>query len=113
MLDVMVTGANGYIGKHVVSALVNKGYKVIAVDIVDSGIDKRAEFVKASIFDDIALVEELVAKIDVCIHMAWRNGFVHNADSHIEELWGHYNFFTTLTPRKESSAVYTEVFIFP
>ena len=29
---------------------------------------------------------------EVCIHLAWRNGFVHNADSHILDLPKHYTF---------------------
>ncbi|MGN5480594.1 hypothetical protein ACTMU2_39250 [Cupriavidus basilensis] len=29
---------------------------------------------------------------DVCLHLAWRNGFIHNAPSHLEELPSHYAF---------------------
>ena len=29
---------------------------------------------------------------DVVLHMAWRNGFVHNAETHIEDLPKHYMF---------------------
>ena len=31
-------------------------------------------------------------KADVCIHMAWRNGFEHNADTHITDLPNHFTF---------------------
>ncbi len=33
-MKVLVTGANGYIGRHVVKALLDKGADVIACDIV-------------------------------------------------------------------------------
>ncbi|MGN0432257.1 MAG: NAD-dependent epimerase/dehydratase family protein [Lachnospiraceae bacterium] len=99
MSNILITGANGYIGKHVVKEVLNRGHKVIAVDVINSGIDERAEFIQCSIFDNKEKVEELADKADVCIHMAWRNGFVHNADSHIEELWGHYSFLNTLVER--------------
>ena len=96
MANIMITGANGYIGKHVVKAVLDRGHKVIAVDVVNSGIDERATVVECSIFDHWNMIKGFVNEIDVCIHMAWRNGFVHNADSHIEELWGHYNFLNRL-----------------
>ena len=37
-----------------------------------------------------------MGKPDVCIHLAWRNGFVHNADSHIEDLPNHYTFLKNM-----------------
>ena len=33
---------------------------------------------------------------DVCLHMAWRNGFVHNDASHIEDLPKHFAFLEKL-----------------
>ena len=33
---------------------------------------------------------------DVCLHLAWRNGFQHNADSHMEDLSDHYRFLRKL-----------------
>lgn len=95
-MRVLVTGASGYIGRHVVRALLDRGCEVVAVDVINNGLDSRADYVQASIFDDEDKMKELAENIDVCIHMAWRNGFVHNADSHIQELWGHYLFLKNL-----------------
>ena len=39
---IVVTGASGYIGSHVVKELLNSKHKVIAVDLNDSRIDPRA-----------------------------------------------------------------------
>ena len=37
-MKVLVTGANGYIGKHVVEALLNKGCDVYAADVRFEGM---------------------------------------------------------------------------
>ena len=33
---------------------------------------------------------------DVCLHMAWRNGFIHNAPTQIGDLSAHYKFLTSM-----------------
>ena len=42
---VAVTGANGYIGCHVIDRLLELGQEVIAVDIRGNHVDKRAKFI--------------------------------------------------------------------
>lgn len=39
---ILVTGAGGYIGRHVVSALLDAGQDVIASDLRLDGVDERA-----------------------------------------------------------------------
>lgn len=94
---IMVTGANGYIGRHVTKELLKRGYEVIATDIKCSDIESNENLIKieTSIFDDAELFEN-VGNIDRCIHMAWRNGFVHNSDAHMEDLSKHYTFIKRL-----------------
>lgn len=89
---VLVTGANGYIGRHVVSALLAAGHRVLASDFAFDGVDGRAERVTESIFSDREDLYEALGSPDVCIHMAWRNGFVHNSETHILDLPQHYTF---------------------
>ena len=53
---VLLTGANGGIGRHVLVSLLNVGYKVISLDISDSNIKEMSTtFVKC----DITKHEEL------------------------------------------------------
>ena len=93
---VLVTGANGYIGRHVVEQLLNMGADVLAVDFSFDGVDERAQRVETPIFSGLEDIYEQMGKPDVCIHLAWRNGFVHNADSHIEDLPNHYTFLKNM-----------------
>ena len=91
-MKILVTGANGYLGTGVVKQLCDDGQTVVAAchsrtDIVDI----RAEIKQCDIFD-IDNPYEYFGKPDVLLHMAWRNGFVHNDNSHIDDLPKHYAF---------------------
>lgn len=59
---ILVTGAAGFIGSHVVSELLARGHHVVALDDLSGGfrsnVDDRATFVQGSILD-VALVDRL------------------------------------------------------
>ena len=79
-MKVLVTGANGYIGRHVIKVLLDRHVEVIACDITTTEVDKRAERMSLNLFDlSVEDVYSFLGTPDVCLHMAWRNGFVHNA----------------------------------
>ena len=90
-MNILVTGANGYLGKGVVKKLLDDGYRVIATDIKDNYIDGRAKIVCSDIFS-IEDPYEYFEKPDILLHMAWRDGFVHNSINHINDLSKHYDF---------------------
>lgn len=98
-MKILVTGSNGYIGAHVVSYLLdNTFHNITAVDFTDTFIDSRATFISRDILADAensSLYEELGAP-DVLIHLAWRNGFNHKANSHLTDLPRHYLFLKNM-----------------
>lgn len=96
MKKVLVTGANGYIGRHVVNELIDRGYDVYACDIKFNNINKKAKIIDISIFDNNADIFKETGSPDICIHLAWRDGFIHNSENHILDLYKHYNFIKNM-----------------
>ncbi|MPL95144.1 dTDP-6-deoxy-L-talose 4-dehydrogenase (NAD(+)) [bioreactor metagenome] len=96
MKKVLVTGAGGYIGRHVVKALLNMGAEVIATDIYVEEIDERATKIRADIFSGATNIYEELGSPDACLHMAWKDGFIHNSDAHMEMLSKHYEFIKNM-----------------
>ncbi|MFQ9194701.1 MAG: NAD-dependent epimerase/dehydratase family protein [Candidatus Gastranaerophilaceae bacterium] len=93
---ILVTGAGGYIGQHVVKALLDKGADVIATDIRLDDVDDRATKVQKNIFEENENIFTEMGSPDVCLHMAWRDGFIHNSEKHIEDLDSHYKFISSM-----------------
>ena len=47
-------------------------------------------------FGSLDGVYEKLGKPDVCIHKAWRDGFVHNSNNHVGDLSSHFKFLTCM-----------------
>ncbi len=90
-MKILVTGANGYLGLGVVKQLLDDGMEVIAADFKTDRVDERAQKIDCDLFS-IEDPYSFFQKPDVLLHMAWRDGFVHNADSHINDLPKHHEF---------------------
>lgn len=90
-MKIIVTGANGYLGQGIVRALLDIGISVTAADVKSANIDARADIMECNLFD-LDNPYEYFGRPDVLLHLAWRDGFVHYSDAHIEDLFRHYMF---------------------
>lgn len=96
MKKILITGGNGYIGRYVTNNLLDKGYKVLVADNRINGLDERVEICKESIFSGSKNIYKDLGEPDICIHMAWRDGFIHNSSLHMLELSKHYEFIENM-----------------
>lgn len=99
---ILITGANGYIGRHVVECMSKLDVDVVAVDFKCDKIASNVEKIETSIFEDEKFFEK-IGKIDRCIHLAWKDGFVHNSMAHMENLGRHFEFVEKLCDLKIKS----------
>ena len=90
-VKVLVTGANGYLGQGIVKQLLDDGAEVIATDLSVEYVDSRAAKVQCDLFSS-ENPYDFFGKPDALLHLAWRDGFVHNSDAHIGDLNKHCMF---------------------
>ena len=95
-MKVLVTGAGGYIGRHIVKELLDKGHEVLASDFSFKGIDERAQFIEEPIFSGEKDIFDRLGRPDCLIHMAWRDGFIHNSNAHMQDLSNHIIFLENM-----------------
>lgn len=95
---VLVTGAGGYIGRHVVEALVARDADVVTVERAHQGepAPSGVRRIDADIFAQRGGRFERLGSPDVCLHLAWEAGFVHNDPVHIERLPEHLDLLREL-----------------
>lgn len=89
---VLITGAGGYIGHHVVKKFLDKGYEVIVNDFIYDGVDERATRTDVDIFSNDEDLFDKLGRPNILVHLAWRDGFVHNSKAHMEDLSNHIKF---------------------
>ena len=90
-MKILITGANGYLGQGIVKAALDIGCEVVAADFSCEHVDSRAEKMAGSMFDH-SDPYEYYGRPDALLHLAWRDGFVHNSPNHLGDLNSHYEF---------------------
>lgn len=95
-LKILITGVNGYIGRHVADFLLKEGHEVLGADIRFEGLNPQIKQMNYPIFDGAEDIYDKMGQPDVCIHLAWRDGFIHNSDAHIIDLPKHYLFIKNM-----------------
>ncbi len=94
-MKVLVTGANGYLGQGIVKSLLDDGADVLAVDFNTDFVDSRAKCLSVDLFS-VENPFEYFESPDVLLHLAWRDGFVHNSENHLGDLPKHYAFIESM-----------------
>ena len=90
-MKILVTGANGYLGRGVVNSLLDLGHEVIATDYSTGNVDERARTIAVDLFE-LDNPYEYFLSPEIVLHLAWKDGFIHNSNSHLTELPNHYLF---------------------
>ena len=90
-MKILVTGANGYLGQGIVKHILDCGNEVVAADFKVDHVDERADRRDCDLFS-VEDAYNYFGQPDVLLHLAWRDGFVHYSDAHIDDLPKHYAF---------------------
>lgn len=94
-MRIAVTGANGYLGQGIVRQLLDDGVEVFAADFAADHIDKRATIYAGNLFE-LEKPYEALGEPEILLHLAWRDGFRHASDAHIDDLPNHYHFLNKM-----------------
>lgn len=92
---ILVTGANGYIGRGIVKQLLDDGMEVIAASRTTDGLDSRAKCIAGDIFE-VKDSYRYYGEPDIVLHLAWRGVYAHNSIDHINDLPLHYKFLAEM-----------------
>ena len=104
-MKVAVTGATGYTGYHAVQVLLAAGHHVVAVGRAPALATRLPthpclRYVQANVLGPTApgheASYEALGRPKVLLHLAWEEGFNHQAPSHLESLPLHLRFLTGL-----------------
>ena len=90
-MKILVTGASGFVGNHVLNYLVtNTNYEIIATarnreKVIDKSWFSKIEFVETDLYDISLKQFEYFKKPDILIHLAWSNLPNYTKSFHLTE----------------------------
>ncbi len=90
-MKILVTGANGYLGQGIVKAILNNGNEVVATDFKTNHVADCADKKDCNLFE-VESPYKYFGEPDILLHLAWRDGFVHYSNAHIDDLPKHFKF---------------------
>ena len=91
-MKILVTGANGFMGHGIIRYLSEYGHKIIATDFTDFSYEYNDVTSKSGNIFEVENPFDFFEKPDIVLHLAWRDGFKHVSDNHIDDLPKHYKF---------------------
>lgn len=93
----LVTGGTGYVGTHVVRALINRGHEVVIAGRGErEGIHPSAQFLKLDVLETDEDIFVNTGSPDILIHLAWEDGFNHTSPKHFDNLPRHLAFLRNM-----------------
>lgn len=91
-MKILVTGANGFLGHGVIEQLSKCNNEIIASCLKSFDYNFPNVKVKAGDLFKIENPYDFFEKPDIVVHLAWKDGFKHSSETHIENLFNHYLF---------------------
>lgn len=94
-MKILVTGANGFLGRGIVDEIIKTGNTVIAAGFKTDKVSEKAIHIDGDMFavDD---PYEYYGRPDVLLHLAYKDGFVLNSDAHIQNIIQHTTFINKM-----------------
>lgn len=94
-MKILVTGANGFLGRGIVDEIIKTGNTVIAAGFKTDKVSEKAIHIDGDMFavDD---PYEYYDHPDVLLHLAYKDGFVLNSDAHIQNIIQHTTFINKM-----------------
>lgn len=110
-MKIAVTGANGFVGRHVLTALKRQKISCVAVDLhppEEAHAPLADEWLQMDIHNPPADVFDRLGRPDSCIHLVWSGLDNYKSLRHFEhELPGQYRFLSTLIRQGLPSLIVT------
>lgn len=98
-MNILVTGANGFMGHGIITELAKSGNKIIASDFSDFNQCGNNIISKPGNLFELQDPYNYFDQPDVLLHLAWRDGFKHNSENHINDLPLHFSFIKKMVEK--------------